>query len=675
MAGVTDSTAATGVQNAQRRYERERKARLAAETIAERSLRDLYEKKEQLELVRAIAVAANESPTVETALQFALDQICQTTHWPLGHAYVLQNTETGPALAPTMLWHGVVDESTRAFQAATLKFRFARDLGLPGRILASGQPSWISDISTDDNFPRAALAAASKLCSAFAFPVLIGTEVVAVLEFFARKVTEPDEYLLNLAGQIGTQLGRVAERKRTEARLVHDASHDPLTQLPNRALFMDRLTRAIAHHVRHPDSMFAVLFIDLDRFKLVNDSLGHHMGDELITSVAARLATSIRQQDIVARNTSPLPDTQMLARLGGDEFTIFLEDLADLTDALHIADRLQHALAEPFHLGGHELYITASVGIAWSSANYTCAAEILRDADMAMYRAKEQGKARYAVYDDSMYAAALNRLQVEAQLREALERKELLLHYQPIVCLETSDIVGFEALIRWQRPGLPLIYPDQFISIAEDTGLIVPIGTWVLREACNTLVRWNAAYRPDRPLLMSVNLSGRQFRELDLALTIQAVLHETGIDPTLLKLELTESVTMGNAERAAAVLKNLRRLGVCFSIDDFGTGYSSLSYLHRFPLQTLKIDKSFVLRMGKDPESLAIVKTILSLAHSLNMDVIAEGAETLAHCTQLKELGCDYAQGYFYSPPVPGTVVEMLLRAEAICPRSFHLVL
>lgn len=663
---AASASSPTDVQKAQRRYERERKARLAAEEIAERSLSDLYEKKEQLELVRAIA--ANESATVEEALQFALQHICETTRWPLGHAYVLKMVGAQSQLVPTELWHGVVDGPTRAFQVATAKFHLPKGEGLPGRILASGRPAWIPDLSLDGNFIRAAVAEASHLRSAFGFPVLIGSEVVAVLEFFSRDVTTEDESLLQLAGQIGTQLGRVAERQRTEQRLVHDASHDPLTGLPNRTLFMDRLNRAIARQIRNSNATFEVLFVDLDRFKVVNDSLGHQIGDELIIQVSARLTASLRPTDVVSHNAQP--DSHMLARLGGDEFTIFLEDQRDLRDALQVADRIQAALARSFQLDGNELHVTASIGVAWSNSSYTSASAILRDADMAMYRAKEQGKARYAVYEDSMYADALGRLHVERELRAAINRDEFVLHYQPIVYLNTSEIFGFEALIRWQRPGVPLVYPDQFISIAEDTGLIVPIGAWVLREACETLVRWNAEFRSDRPMCMSVNLSGRQFCEPTIADTVRQVLEDSGLHPSLLKLELTESVAMGDGEHAVKVLHELRNLGISLSIDDFGTGYSSLSYLHRLPLQTLKIDKSFVLRMNGDAESLAVVKAILALAHSLGMDVVAEGAETLHHCTQLADLGCEFAQGYFYSRPVAATVVESLMRAAPLCLRN-----
>ncbi|MGI4757442.1 MAG: putative bifunctional diguanylate cyclase/phosphodiesterase [Janthinobacterium lividum] len=653
-----------------RRCERERNARLEAESIAEQSLREIYAKKEQLELLRSIAVAANESASVSDALQFALTEICNTTGWPLGHVFLTRSMQEGVYLEPSTMWHGVIDGLTESFQSATLRFRFARDIGLPGRVLTSAQPAWIEDLWNDVNFPRADMAQKARLRSAFAFPVLVGTEVVAVLEFFSREVIAPDTSLLSLAGQIGTQLGRVVERKRTEERLIHDASHDLLTKLPNRALFNDRLQRAVAHYMRKPSSMFAVLFIDLDRFKVVNDSLGHHVGDELIVQVANRLSESIRQEDVVGYPFSR-DESHMVARLGGDEFTIFLEDMTHPSDALQVADRIQLALGKPFHLGDHSLHISASIGIAWSTARYTSANEILRDADMAMYRAKDEGKARYAVYDDSMYAAAVNRLETEASLRRALEREEFVLHYQPIVRLESAEIVGFEALVRWRKNDTHLIYPDQFIDIAEDTGLILALGAWVLRKACQTVFRWNADCRTAQPLTISVNLSGKQLCVPTIAAEIKAIIRETGIDPQLVKLELTESVTMGDPDRVVAILSDLRRFGVRFSIDDFGTGYSSLSYLHKFPLHTLKIDKSFVMRLGKDEESLAIVKTILALAHSLNMDVIAEGTETAGHCAQLAALGCEFAQGYFYSRPTDEAGIEALLQGRAVCPYGF----
>jgi len=651
-----------------RRFERERSARLEAEVIAERGLRELYEKKEQLELLGAIAVAANESTSIDDVLRLALATICKSIGWSLGHAYVTTRTDTVTRLTPTTLWHDPNGDHTQAFHRATETTEFNMHVGLPGRVLASGEPAWIVDIAVDGNFPRMQAALAGGIKSGFAFPVLTGTEVVAVLEFFIDRVTPRNDFLLHLMGQIGAQLGRVVERRRAEDQLIHDASHDPLTKLPNRTLFLDRLTRAIARARRHPNALFAVLFVDLDRFKLINDSLGHHAGDALIIQMAARLAASLRTVDSISRARSPesspgVDELATLARLGGDEFTILLDDLRDLSDAVRVAERIQQTLAAPFAIDGHEVYVSASIGIAWSATGYNTAGEVLHHADLAMYRAKTLGKARYEIYDQNMFAMAINRLDVETNLRRALQRDEFELHYQPIMALNANRLVGFEALVRWRKSPTELVYPDEFISIAEDTGLILFIDTWVLREACRTMHQWHQEFPTPSPLTISVNLSARQFARPDLVQQIRQILAETGIDPRAVRLEITESVSMADSGRTVTVLSELKKLGVRFSIDDFGTGFSSLSYLHRFPLDLLKIDRSFVSRMALDNDSLSIIQTILSLARNLGMEVVAEGTETADHVAQLTALHCEYGQGYFFSRPLQLQSARALLES------------
>lgn len=646
------------------RCERERGARLEAETLAEHGLRELFEKKEQLQLLEAIAIAANESTSVEDALQFALMKVCQFVSWPLGHVYMIVTTEDGPRLRLAHMRHGYGTESLRMFDHNTGTVDFPPGVGLPGRVLATGAPLWIEDVTADRNFPRAEAAQLAGIRSAFAFPVLAGKEVAAVLEFFTSRSLPPDAAFLHLVSQIGTQLGRVIERRRTEERLIHDASHDPLTRLPNRALFMDRLAYAVARSRRHPGAAFAVLFIDLDRFKLVNDSLGHQAGDNLILQVSARLSASLREADLMARSMNqPADEFEMLARLGGDEFTVLLDDIASLSDAVKIADRIQDALRPPFMLNGHELYVTASIGIASSATGYTSAENVLRDADLAMYRAKAQGKARYEIYDQNMYAVAVNRLELETNLRRALQNNEFILHYQPIVALATGEVVGFEALVRWRKSENELISPSGFIDVAEETGLILLLGMWVLREACTTMAEWHRDCPEKRKLTISVNLSARQFAQPDLVQQIGQIIEETGIDPHTVRLEITESVTMDNAERTVSVLSQLRNLGIQFSIDDFGTGFSSLSYLHRFPLKTLKIDRSFISRMGQDNDSAAIVQTMMNLARDLGMEVVAEGTETEEHINQLRLLGCGFGQGYFFSRPMEASAIRNFLQS------------
>ena len=436
------------------------------------------------------------------------------------------------------------------------------------------------------------------------------------------------------------QIQDITDRKRAEEQLHHDAFHDALTGLPNRALFMDHAKMAIQRSRRDENRIFAALFLDLDRFKVINDSLGHMVGDQLLVGIARRLETCLRPGDTVAR-------------LGGDEFTILLEDLLETEDAIEIAERVQEIVTQPFNIGGHEVCTTASIGIAPSTIGYDHADDLLRDADTAMYRAKLLGKKRHVMFDKAMHERAMKLLQLEIDLRRAVERQEFFLQYQPIISLAAGDISGFEALIRWQHPERGLVPPDEFISIAEETGLIIPIGQWVLREACRQMQEWRRQLPSERALTMSVNLSGKQFSQPDLTEQIATILRETGLPPSCLKLEITESMVMENIDTAIGMLTQLRALGVELSIDDFGTGYSSLSYLHRFPINTLKIDRSFVSRMLDNTENEEIVRTIVTLARSLEMNVVAEGVETRGQLEQLRALECDFGQGYLFAKPLP----------------------
>ena len=440
----------------------------------------------------------------------------------------------------------------------------------------------------------------------------------------------------------------ITERKKMEKQLLHDAFHDALTKLPNRALFMDRLGQALKRTKRNQKDLFAVLFLNLDRFKVVNDSVGHVIGDQLLKAIAGRLKTCLRPADTVAR-------------LGGDEFTILLENLKNTEETIKVAQRIYQELRLPFNLKGHEIFITVSIGIALSSTGYEEPGQILRDADITMYRAKEKGKARYEVFNKSMRTNALMLLQLETDLRRGIERQEFQVHYQPITSLRTGKITGLEALLRWQHPQEGLVSPAKFIPIAEETGLIIPIGHWVLREACQQLITWQKKFPDLPPLKMSVNLSGKQLQEPDLIEQIDRILEETGLEGKQLKLEITESVLMENVEAATSMLLKLRARKIQLSIDDFGTGYSSLSYLHRFPVNTLKIDRSFVNRMESDEDNSEIVKAIVTLAHILNMDVIAEGIETIDQCDQLKSLQCEQGQGYLFSKPLDKLAAEQLI--------------
>lgn len=494
----------------------------------------------------------------------------------------------------------------------------------------------------------------------------------------------------------------ITKRKLAEAQLLHDAFHDGLTGLPNRALFIDRLEHALRLAQRRKDYLFAVLFLDLDRFKVVNDSLGHAIGDQLLITSARRLETCLRIGDTVAR-------------LGGDEFAILLEDIDGINEATSIANRLQQKITSPIVLDGHEVFITASIGIALSSIEYLEPINLLRDADTAMYRAKGLGRSRYEVFNSSMHAHALQLLQLENDLRRAAEsirdrpreedeaqeqfggaktsedsiKSELraksfqsplpplspapqfIIHYQPIVSIVTNKISSFEALVRWQHPERGLVSPIEFIPCAEETGLIVPLGRWVLRTACHQIHQWQQLFPCNPPLSVSVNLSVKQFSQPNLIEYIDQVLEESHLDGSSLKLEITESVLIENSESVTAMLVELRTRNIHLCIDDFGTGYSSLSYLHRFPTNTLKIDRSFVSRMGVkfdvskgeiDPTE--IVRSIVTLSHNLGMDVVAEGVEEASQLNLLKALKCEYAQGYFFSKPIDSQTATVLIQQQ-----------
>jgi PAS domain S-box-containing protein len=460
----------------------------------------------------------------------------------------------------------------------------------------------------------------------------------------------------------------ITERKRAEEMLAHNAFHDGLTNLPNRALFLDRLQHALTLSKRHPNYKFAVLLIDVDEFKIVNDSLGHSAGDELLIQIAQRLRESVRRVDTVSRPrvaevSGKLASDGNLARLGGDEFTILLDDIRDPIEAVRVAERIQADLATPFVINQEEIVISASIGIASSTSPHTQAEDLVRDADIAMYRAKRAGKARCEVSDTAMHANAVKRLRLETDLRKALDHGEFRVYYQPIVSLQTGKIAGFEALTRWQRPE-GVVPPMEFIGVAEETGLIVPMNRKLLREACERLRSWQAEFPSDPPLAMSVNVTSREFALPDLAGEIGKCLDQTGIDPSCLQLEIIETIAMGDAEKSGHVLAQLKALGVRLSIDDFGTGYSSLSRLRRIPVDTLKIDRAFISNMDRDPENCAIVRAIIILAHNLGLKVVAEGAETEEHVNLLKQFDCEMAQGYFFSRPADDQTMSKLLASN-----------
>jgi len=661
---VLDSSNGTqsDIQRLTRRLERERETRHKAEQIAEQGLRELYDKQRELEFLGLIAATANQSGSVFEVLGAALAHISQFAGCAASHVYLLAGRGSGQRLWPTGIWYASPHADLAGFQHATAQCVFTHGEGLPGLVWADTKPVWMEGLTENPGFLRREEAKKSGLRTAFAFPLLIDTEVVAVLEFFMEDRRAKDRALLLLMAQAGTQLGRVIERDRANDRL-HDALHDVLTGLPNRANFLRRLDQAVTEQTLS-GRPFCLLFIDLDHFKIVNDSLGHMAGDRLLIQVSARLAAALDEVQ---------PGQALLARLGGDEFTILLHGVEDFGIGHAVCRRIHEAMRASFVIGEHDVFTTASIGIAASSASHGGAEAVLRNADLAMYHAKTCGKARTEIFDDAMHADAMRRITLEADLRAALRQGDFVLYYQPIISLADLSVVGFEALVRWQTaPGL-LRLPGEFIELAEETGLIFPLGLWVLREACVQAQRWTQALGETDPAdpapTMSINLSARQFAQADLVEQIARILAETGVNPALIRLEITETVAMDDAARAIQVLTGLRELGVQISLDDFGTGFSSFSYLHRFPLQILKIDRSFVSRMDHNGESLNIVKTILLLARSLGMMVVAEGVETLREVKYLQEFGCDYCQGYYFEKPLPAQEAHQYLISNSISRR------
>jgi diguanylate cyclase (GGDEF)-like protein len=447
-----------------------------------------------------------------------------------------------------------------------------------------------------------------------------------------------------------------SERRKAEEQLQHQAFYDSLTSLPNRTLFMDRLYNSLQRKKRHPDYVFAVLFLDVDRFKIINDALGHLIGDKLLVLLAHRLKKSIRSLDTVAR-------------FGGDEFAILVEDVQKAQDVDYLAGRINEEMRLPFQVLGREIFASFSIGIVLSSiGDYNRADDLVRDADIAMYNAKARGKACHVIFDAAMRAQAKTALWLETDLRKALDNGEFVIHYQPIVSVDSNRIYGFEALVRWHHPSRGMIFPLEFIAVAEETGIIVPIGFWVVREACRQMRRWQEQFPAYQHLTVSVNISAKLFSQPDFCEVIETILLETGLDPSRLRLEIVERMLIENPEPAAALLSRLKDLNVRFDVDDFGTGYSALNYLRQFPINGLKIDRSFINALTFDKDNVEIVKTIVALARVLNLEVIAEGIETTEQMEIFKTMKGGYAQGFFLFKPLEAEAAGKLLASENTAP-------
>ncbi len=549
-------------------------------------------------------------------------------HLPAKRAFTFRVTHGLPGLGPD-----VMVPAGRGSQA--------------GYALQHGSPVVVSDWECEHRFARSPVLTAHGARSGLTVLIQGRREPYGILGLHStcpREFTPGD---VDFAQALANVLGDVVERQVTDDDIRHRALHDPLTGLPNRVLFMDRLEQATERLRRRSHALTAILALDLDRFKLINDSLGHRVGDELLAAAAPRLKQAVRSSDTVAR-------------FGGDEFGILLEDIGGEHEAIDMAERIAGVFAHPFVLDGGEHFVTTSIGIALAKGGEP-ADDLLRDADAAMHRAKERGRSRWELFDETLRGRAISRLRVENDLRRALERRELTLDYQPLVSMGDGSLVGVEALLRWDHPQRGRIPPSDFIPVAEDTGLIEPIGRWVLARACRQAAQWYDA-RPDAaPVSMAVNLSAVQLANHTLTDAVAAALRMSGLEPSLLALELTESVLVGDLEELAQTLRSLKALGVRLVLDDFGTGYSSLSYLTRLPLDVLKVDRSFIGGLGVEPRDTAVTEAIVAMSQALSMRVVGEGVETNLQLSELTRLGCDLAQGFYFSRPVPADAITQML--------------
>ena len=474
--------------------------------------------------------------------------------------------------------------------------------------------------------------------------------LIRIQNQLSLQAAEKEIHLLNTQLEMRVQ-ERTKQLEEANTKLLEMALHDSLTGLANRVLFMDRLKQALNNTQANSAYKFAVMFLDCDRFKVVNDSLGHLIGDELLVAISGRLQKVLKPEDT-------------LARLGGDEFGILQINIQDIDAAINLANKIFELLSYPFKLLRHEVFINASIGITLSNSNYEKPEYLLRDADTAMYQAKASGKARYHIFSPEMHNSALQLLQLETDLRRAINQQEFIVYYQPIIEFNTGKIIGFEALVRWYHPQRGIVSPALFIPIAEETGLINPLGNLVMREACHQLYKWQQQKITDYPLTMSINLSVRQFAQPNLIEQVDKILAETQVNPQNIKLEITESAIMENTKTADILLKKLRDRDIKLCIDDFGTGYSSLSYLHLFPVDTLKIDRSFIWSIDDKSTDLGLVPAIISIAKTMRMNVVAEGIETPIQFKQLKKLKCDYGQGFLFSKPLEAEKITQLLKTN-----------
>ncbi len=645
----------------ERQLKRERQTRLEAESIAERGLREAYLTNQRFELLCSVTNAANHSVDPLDTLRFAIAEICALNGWVFANVLLRKGNGGDARLEACGLWHARNPDQMFAFADLSSRLIAWPCATAPGRMLIHPSAVWTRDIQASGDEGRNGLARQSNLRASITVPVLLGQELYAVMEFFTQCAVEPDPQQLEMLNQIGTQIGRVFKRQANEKKLIENAMRDPLTDLPNRAQFENRLEAIFQGNTGATSRRTSLIYIDLDGFKLVNDALGHLAGDRLLVEMASRLR---KVAEGYATTPYPgAPDSVLIARIGGDEFIILVEGEHHSDDAADIAKDIHEVLRPSYFIETNEVRCAASIGIAHDDGSYAVSADLMRDADVAMYDAKSRGPGQTVTFDLTMRERAVSRLKLEAELRTALQMDEFCLRYQPIIDIESGQIVGFEALLRWQR-GDSLVFPSEFLQVAEENGLMNVLGAWVLREASTVAAGWRRAHSHLPPFYMSVNVAPCQFLQPNFVDQVRDIIDATNVDPRVLVIELTENAAITNRERTRSVLEALRAMGIRLSLDDFGTGYSSFTHLQTLPFDNIKIDRSFVAD-GQSNVSSSIIDAMLSIARALDIGVIAEGIETRAQLDRLAAVGCTFGQGYLYDKAVTAEVALEKLGASA----------
>jgi diguanylate cyclase (GGDEF)-like protein len=603
---------------------------------------------QRLQMGHTVTRLLAESRSIEEALPQVLRTICESGGWVYGQRWALNRAAGLMHCAETWCVADSQLEEFEAFNRSRMQTP-GNGTGLIHRVWETNNPVWLDDLGQEKQMQRGPMAIKAGLRSAFAFPILVGDGFYGVMEFFGPEVRRPDAELVEIVRTMGSQVGQFMARKAAEQNLRFVASHDPLTGLFNRSMFNERLQQALAQAARFERSL-ALLFIDLDGFKVVNDTLGHNAGDQLLAELAMRLRASLREGDVIGR-------------MGGDEFVVLIEEFGDAAQVAEVAKKLLETASRPFQLQGRDFEVTASVGVSLYPGDGKDAQTLLKNADIAMYLVKEQGKNSFRFYAPQMNVHLVERLSMESSLKRALERGELLLLYQPRVNVRDGQVTGVEALLRWQHPSQGMINPAEFVPLAEDAGLMSAMWEWVIHTACRQMRAWRDQGLP--LLRVSVNLSPRQLAQDSLIQVVREALHRHGMDPGRLELELREEMVIRNAERALRLLTQFKELGVRLMIDDFGTGYSSLNYLKRLPIDMVKIDRSLIRDLPRDADATALSRAVVAMAHSLDVAVTAEGVETREQWEFLRELGCDEMQGNYFSAPAAPEIVASIVRQPA----------